>query len=80
MALDTTYIVVPDVGMPPMFSDPCFRPWSIALAPPRLIPGPTVPAASALDYVYLNTHVALVDPQLGPNPGHPQAGAPPLGP
>jgi len=79
MALDTSYVVAPPVGRPPMFADPCERPDPFNMPPPRLVPGPTAAAPSALDYEYLNTHVALVDPQLGANPGHPQAGSPPLG-
>ena len=78
MALDTQYVVAPPIGMPPMFLDPCVRPVSIIVPPPRLVPGPVQAAPSALDYAYLNDHVALVDPQVGANPGHPQAGSPPL--
>ena len=74
MALDTSYVVAPPIGMPPMFADPCTRPISINIPPPRLIPGPMPAVPSALDYIYLNTHVGLA----GAFPAHPQAGAPPL--
>jgi hypothetical protein len=78
MALDTQYVVAPPIGVPPLFLDPCVRPVPIIVPPPMLIPPPIAATPSALDYAYLNSHVALVDPQSGPNPGHPQAGAPPL--
>ena len=74
MALDTSYVVAPPVGMPPMFSDPCDRPVSVGLPPPRLIPGPIQATASGLDYLYLRTHVGLA----GAFPAHPQT--PPPGP
>ena len=72
MALDTSYVVAPPIGMPPMFADPCVRPLSIALPPPQLTPGPIQATPSGLDYAYLRAHVALA----GAFPAHPQTPQP----
>ncbi len=74
MALDTSYVVAPPIGMPPLFAPPCEKPISFIVPWPFLIPGPTVPVASGLDYAYLRVHVGLA----GAFPAHPQV--PPPGP